>query len=191
MEAIILILAVVIIFIVSTVVTKNTANKIYILTGYNGFSGLHKLLCASILIILLAVSLIAPDEPELGFWSLAPVAILVLLNLKAKNPAYIVVLSLLQVLYGISWFFFLLLKIFFQFVFHTNINAFSMELKPLKDATLERADWVARKKHYTDANDWVVKTSSYSDASAAYEAGFFTGKLYGTNSDSNTSGTNS
>lgn len=176
--AIFLIIAVVVAFVVSTAVTKKTANKIYILTGYNGFSGLHKVLCASMLIILLAVSIIAPDNVQLGFMALVPVAILVLLNLKAKNPAYIVILSILQVFYGISWFFFLLLKIFFQFVFHANVNLFALDLKPLKDATLERADAVARKNHYLDANDWVAKTSTYPDAATAYEAGFFTGKLY-------------
>lgn len=175
---IVLILAVVIAFVVSTAVTKKVANKIYILTEYNGFSGLHKTLCASILIILLAVSIIAPDNLKLGFLTLVPVAILVVLNLKAKNVPFIVILTLLQVLYGISWFFFFLIKIFFQFVLHANINAFSVELKPLEEATLERADWVAKKNGYINVNDWVMKESGYTDAHAAYEAGFFTGKLY-------------
>lgn len=176
--AVILILAVVIAFVVSTAVTKKVANKIYILTGYNGFSGLHKTLCASMLIILLAVSIIAPDNLKLGFLAIVPVAILVVLNLKVKNIAYIVVLTILQVLYGISWFFFFLLKIFFQFVLHANVNTFAVELKPLEDATLERADWVAKKKGYLNVNDWVMKESGYTDARTAYEAGFFTGKLY-------------
>lgn len=176
--AVVLILLVVVAFIVSSAVTKNVANKIYILTGYNGFSGLHKTLCASMLIILVAVSIIAPDNVKLGLLALVPVVILVVLNLKAKNVAHIVILTLLQVIYGISWFFFFLLKIVFHFVFHTNVNAFSVELKPLEDATLERAEWVAKKKGYLNVNDWVLKESGYTDAHIAYEAGFFTGKLY-------------
>lgn len=174
----IIILAVVVAFIVSTVLTKKLANKIYILTGYNGFSGLHRTLCASMLIILLAVSIIAPDNVKLGFLALVPVVVLALLNLKAKNPVYIVALTVLQFFYGIAWFFFFLLKLFIKFVFHADFNAFNVELKPLKDATIERANYCAKQKNYADANEWAQKEGLFADAATAYEAGFFTGKLY-------------
>ena len=178
MIGIVVLVAVVLGFIVSLAVTKKVAKKIYIITGYNGFDNLQRGLCASILIILLAVSIIAPDSLALGFLALVPIAILIFLNLKAKEPKYIVVLSILQVLYGISWFFFVLLVIGITFMFKSANAQLSMKLPEYEHVVLERANIIAKKKGFRDADDWASKEGLFSTAQEACRAGFFNDKLY-------------
>lgn len=178
MEALLILVAIVVAFIVSSIVTKKIANKIFIITGYNGFASLQRMLCSSMLIILCVVYIIFPDSYSLGLLALVPVVILVLMNLKAKKPAYIITLSVLQVLYGIIWFFVFMFKLAIKFTLKTDFNTFTFTDKPLKDATLERAEWCAKSKGYADVATWVASESGYVDVNSAYEGGFFNGKLY-------------
>lgn len=52
----------------------------------------------------------------------------------------------------------------------------SKPVDPIKNADLERADYVARDNGYADANAW-AQNNGYTDASSAYDDRFFDGKL--------------
>ena len=157
---------------------KSFTNKVYILTGYNGFGETQRFLCSSVLIILCIIYIIWPDEYALGLLSLVPVVALIIMNLKAEKPAYIITLSVLQILYSIIWFIFFLVKITFKYALNMDFSPVSLGTKPLMDATLERAEWRAKNKGYADVAAWVAAESSYPDVDSAYKGGFFNGKLY-------------
>lgn len=171
---IILLAAPVVAFIVTLLVTKRVAQMIYNKTGYNGFASLQQILCASISIIAIIFALL--DNNTLMLLSLVPVIILILLNLKAKNPAYIVVLTVLQLLYGAAWLIFMILKIALNYVLHFNMQGLNIQLDEINAVAQEQAArqqeaaWVAQREKDETADAYAQRLG-FRNADDAERAG--------------------
>lgn len=172
-------------FIVTLIVTKRVAQTIYNKTGYNGFASLHKVLCALITLLPLALAFagIGSSGPSLKAFApaLIPIAILIVLNLKAKDPGAIIALTVLQVLYGIAWLLFMILKIVLNFFLHLNLQGLNIQLDELNAITQEQvarqqaaAQTAKRKKNETA--DAYAQRLGFRNADDAERAGIDTGK---------------
>ena len=153
------------------IVPRKVAQNIYVKTGYYGFGTAQRALCAFILILPVALSLVGKGSPEPSFRAVAPalipIAILVLMNLKAKNPVYIIVLTVLQIIYGIVWILFVILKFGLSLVFHSSLNfdwgiteqmqaqfqAQTAQQQKQEWEKLERAEVYAQKQGFRDADE--------------------------------------
>lgn len=178
---IILLAAPAVAFIVTLLVTKRVAQMIYNKTGYNGFASLQQILCASISIIAIIFALL--DNNTLMLLSLVPVVVLILLNLKAKNPAYIVVLTVLQLLYGVVWLIFMILKIALNYVLHFNMQGLNIQLDEINAVAQEQAarqQEAARvaQREKDEAADAYAQRLGFRDADDAERAGIDTGKYH-------------
>lgn len=101
---------------VSLFALKKYAQKVYNRTGYNALSGLNKFLSAvgGTAFIFFVISLFAAparDRLTIFLITAVPLSILIINNLKAKNTASIVILTLLQMVSG----FFSVLLLAFKF----------------------------------------------------------------------------
>ena len=166
-------------FIVTLLVTKRVAQMIYNKTGYNGFASLQQILCASISIIAIIFAFL--DNNTLMLLAFVPVVILLVLNLKAKKPAYIIVLTVLQLLYGVAWLLFMILKIVLNYVLHFNMQGLSIQLDELNAVTQEQAAQQqataqATQRQAYETADAYAQRLGFRDADDAERAGIDTGK---------------
>lgn len=166
-------------FIVTLLVTKKVAQMIYNKTGYNGFASLQQILCASISIIAIIFAFL--DNNTLMLLALVPVVTLLVLNLKAKNPAFIIVLTVLQLLYGVAWLLFMILKIVLNYVLHFNMQGLSIQLDEINTITQEQvaqqqASAQAAEQARNQAADAYAQRLGFRDADDAERAGVDTRK---------------
>ncbi|WP_101696237.1 hypothetical protein [Clostridium minihomine] len=174
-SAIFLIIGVVV-SIISVVAVKRLAQTVYNQTGYNGLSGINKLLMLTLYILPLGVTMMqsggglvrndAQTNGTMLILFLVPLAILIIRNLKAKNPAYIVGLTLLQVLCGLILFF----VIVFKFVFRSNGKNFSIDTNTINQMHQSQAD--QRHREEMEAQEEAAKKDKATAQADAYARGW-------------------
>ena len=126
-----LIIAIIVSFVVSLLVSKKLGQLVYDKTGYNGFGGKQKFLSLLFLLVPVAIGLMQGSKPvilPLVIGALIPLGILVVLNLEAKKPAYIVGLTIVQAFYGVSFILFLVLKFTIKAALGTTISSLDINV---------------------------------------------------------------
>lgn len=191
-SAIFLIIAVVV-SIISVVAIKKFAQTVYNQTGYNALSGFNKLLMLAMYILPLGVTmvqsgggLVRNDSQTNGtmlILFLIPLAILIFKNLKAKNPAYVIGLTLLQAFCGLI----LLFVIIFKFIFRSTGKSFSIDTNTINQMHQEQAERrqreeaelheekEAREQAIAKADDY-AQSWGYRDSEEAEKEGIHTGR---------------
>lgn len=106
-------------------VANKVAQSIYDKTDYNGFTLSRKILSASIPVITVLTGFTHYSMMPLA---LVPVAILLVLNGRAKNPGYIIVLTVMQFLYGAAWLELLILRIALNRILQLDIPNLTVEV---------------------------------------------------------------
>lgn len=178
---------------ISVIAVKKLAQTVYNQTGYNGLSGFNKILMLALYILPLGVTmmqsgggLVRNDSQTNGtmlLLFLVPLAILIFRNLKAKSPAYIIGLTLLQVLCGLI----LIFVIVFKFVFRSNGKSFSIDTNTINQMHQEQAEQrqreeieaeeeVAEKEKATAQADTYARGWGYRDSEQAEREGIHTGR---------------
>lgn len=191
-SAIFLIIAVVV-SIISVIAVKKLAQKIYNETGYNGLSGFNKLLMLAMYILPLGVTmmqsgggLVRNDSQTNGtmlILFLIPLAILIIRNLKAKKPAYIIGLTLLQAFCSLI----LLFVIIFKFIFRSTGKSFSIDTNTINQMHQAQAEQrqreeiaaeeeAAEKEKATAQADAYARGWGYRDSEEAEREGIHTGR---------------
>lgn len=183
----------VVVSIISVVAVKKLAQTVYNQTGYNGLSGFNKLLMLALYILPLGVTmmqsgggLVRNDSQTNGtmlILFLIPLAVLIFRNLKAKNPAYIIGLTLLQALCGLILFFVIVFKFFFRstgksFGIDTNtINQMHQsQANQRQRDEIEAQEEAAEKDKATAQADAYARGWGYRDSEEAEREGVHTGR---------------
>lgn len=106
-------------------VANKVAQSIYDKTGYNGFTLSRKILSVSIPVITVFAGFTYFRMTPLV---LVPIAILLILNGRAKTPGYIIVLTVLQFLYGAAWLELLILRIALNRILQLDVPNLTVEV---------------------------------------------------------------
>jgi|GEM_PF-5944911 len=192
-DSVIFLIIAVVISIISVVAIKKFAQTVYNQTGYNALSGFNKLLMLAMYILPLGVTMMqsggglvrndAQTNGTMLILFLIPLAILIIRNLKAKSPVYIVGLTLLQVLCGLI----LLFVIIFKFFFRSTGKSFGIDTNTINQMHQEQAERrqkeevelqeeeEARKQAIAKADDY-AQSWGYRDSEEAEREGVHTGR---------------
>lgn len=198
MQGIFIIIGIIVGYIVTMFVTKKYAQKVYNETGYNAVDKTNRFLMGCMYALPFIVTLASSfygnartaDNKLIALLFLIPVAILIIRNLKAKNPVNIILLTLLQIVGGL---FIVLLGIFKLVLrciglgksgassFGLDINTAQREIEEIQQTAAQQAQQQAlrseeEKQEATTRADAYAQYHGFEDADEAERLGFKTGK---------------
>lgn len=185
-SAIFLIIAVVI-SIISIITIKKLAQTVYNQTEYNGLSSINEILMLAMYILPIAIGMQGGNDFQTNrtmlILFLVPLAILIIRNLKAKKPAYIIGLTVLQIFCGLVLLFVIILK----FAFRSTEKGFGIDTNTINQMHQEQAKQRQReeteaeekskaRKQATAQADTYAQSWGYRDSEEAEREGIHTGR---------------